>query len=382
METARSTILLLDDDHFFRELLAMSLSEHGYVVVQARSAKLADVCLAQRQPALVVVDYKLPGMDGVSWIQEKREQGVKTPMILLSGLPIENRVLNLLRGLYGVGQTLRKPVDIDFFVQQVEAIVPLNSDKKALPQSANSYEPDSEHVSISVLQDGLRDLDELEFGAYELDDDLEEGGEEKSEVAASEENESIEAGVGPLLKSKTRLQQNPQFSMLLDAFLEMLSVEACRLDALLVQWTNTLSPASLGEAMSLAHRFRGSSGSYGMFEIGHAAGKIEDLLLDVPSAPTREVALAAYGHVVSDVMEMQECVSNEIKMRARQKSLADDEVKVSVHAENEPALAQAMPRLSHVARYLQGRGYALPGLQNFPPTPDKLDRLNEVSVSQ
>ena len=77
-------ILLVDDDHFWSETLAECLRRKGCIVHEARTA-LEGLELLQRQDfALVISDYKLPGMDGLHFLRVLRKQSSKVSVVMLS----------------------------------------------------------------------------------------------------------------------------------------------------------------------------------------------------------------------------------------------------------------------------------------------------------
>src|SRR5215467_7182094 len=58
------TVLVVDDDPQALALLTGVLEEHGYQVQPADSGKLALLSVAAQTPDLVLLDVKMPGMDG------------------------------------------------------------------------------------------------------------------------------------------------------------------------------------------------------------------------------------------------------------------------------------------------------------------------------
>ena len=66
-----ATVLVVEDDDVSSELVRALLERSGHDVVAAASAEEADVLLA-RHPAMVVVDVRLPGLDGLSLTRKLR----------------------------------------------------------------------------------------------------------------------------------------------------------------------------------------------------------------------------------------------------------------------------------------------------------------------
>jgi two-component system OmpR family response regulator len=83
------SILIVDDDRNIRELLSRSLSNHGYDVITACSAKEMEQTLGAQQIDLVLLDIMMPGEDGLSACRRMaRADG--PPIIFLSALGDED----------------------------------------------------------------------------------------------------------------------------------------------------------------------------------------------------------------------------------------------------------------------------------------------------
>ena len=77
--------LVIDDEHNFRTILEMVLRSHGYEVLLADSGTTGLSIYQREHPAVVVLDLKMPGMDGIAVFQEMRRENPKQPVIVLSG---------------------------------------------------------------------------------------------------------------------------------------------------------------------------------------------------------------------------------------------------------------------------------------------------------
>ncbi|MEI8394420.1 MAG: response regulator transcription factor [Rhodospirillaceae bacterium] len=80
-------LLLIDDDDSFRESVGYNLSEAGFTVVDVPSGPAALELLARdRSFALVLLDWKMPGMSGIEVLRRMRESGFAVPVIFLTML--------------------------------------------------------------------------------------------------------------------------------------------------------------------------------------------------------------------------------------------------------------------------------------------------------
>ncbi len=84
-------VLIVDDDASSRDILRLLLTEKGFVTAEARDGREALAVFWQWQPELVVMDIKMPEMDGIAAIREMRktEAGKRIPIIVLSALAME-----------------------------------------------------------------------------------------------------------------------------------------------------------------------------------------------------------------------------------------------------------------------------------------------------
>lgn len=82
--TAR-TILTVDDDTAVRATLAAWIEDSGYTAIQASSGVEGLELLARHSPDLVLLDLRMPVMDGLTFLEEKKALENDTPVIVVSG---------------------------------------------------------------------------------------------------------------------------------------------------------------------------------------------------------------------------------------------------------------------------------------------------------
>ena len=80
-------ILLVDDDEDYRKIAVRRLESWGYDVISAASGKEAVEVVKEMSPDLVVLDYLMPGMDGIETLKEIRSIDSGVPVIMSTSFP-------------------------------------------------------------------------------------------------------------------------------------------------------------------------------------------------------------------------------------------------------------------------------------------------------
>lgn len=102
-----SCIALIDDEELVRESVAKLLNIRGYETISFESAEAFLDAEGYENADCLIVDFRLPGLNGCELLRDLREKSVTTPALLLSG-NVDNKLESMLEGLPGV-KTLGKP---------------------------------------------------------------------------------------------------------------------------------------------------------------------------------------------------------------------------------------------------------------------------------
>jgi CheY-like chemotaxis protein len=78
-------ILICEDENFIRQTLAEYLTSLGYKVSEAENGLECINFVSHTLPDLILVDLKMPVMDGYTAIAKLKERNIKVPIIILSG---------------------------------------------------------------------------------------------------------------------------------------------------------------------------------------------------------------------------------------------------------------------------------------------------------
>ena len=78
-------ILLVDDEPGLVKVLGISLEDAGYQISSAGDGREALELFIDQQPAIVLTDIKMPGMDGISLLKAIKQQNPDTEVIMMTG---------------------------------------------------------------------------------------------------------------------------------------------------------------------------------------------------------------------------------------------------------------------------------------------------------
>lgn len=116
----KKKILLADDDKELNEGITEILTDEGFEVCSVNSGTEAVRKAVFESFDLAVLDYKMPGLDGLETLAELRKKDPALRAIMISGKPfIENITEN--EGItYGIAYAFSKPFDIPAFIKAVK----------------------------------------------------------------------------------------------------------------------------------------------------------------------------------------------------------------------------------------------------------------------
>lgn len=110
-------VLVADDNDMIRTGLSTCLVQEGFEVVQARNGEVFQEIIEQSWDCidLVVLDLDMPGMDGIDCLNLLEREGIRLPVILITGEPVSR----FDRVSYPNATLLKKPFGIPGFMRAV-----------------------------------------------------------------------------------------------------------------------------------------------------------------------------------------------------------------------------------------------------------------------
>jgi len=136
-------ILIVEDEIKMQRLLELSLAEESYTTRAASDAEAGLRLLRQEKFDLILTDLKLPGMDGIEFLQSIRRSDAHTPVVLMTAFGTVETAVQAMKA--GASDYILKP----FSLEEIKLIV-----KKEL--------------NISRLQEENRNLREALGKRYEF----------------------------------------------------------------------------------------------------------------------------------------------------------------------------------------------------------------------
>jgi DNA-binding NtrC family response regulator len=117
-----ANILLVDDEVPFVETMAKRLNKRGFDILSAYSGQEAlDRLSLHSNIDVVILDVKMPGMDGIQVLEEIKNRFPITEVIILTGhATVESAIEGMKLGAFDY---LMKPCDMDQLVSKVESAV-------------------------------------------------------------------------------------------------------------------------------------------------------------------------------------------------------------------------------------------------------------------
>lgn len=110
-------LLLVDDEEDFLDLFAKRFSKKGFIVHGINNGLDALKYLEEHKVDVVILDVKMPGMDGIEVLKEIKKRYPVTEVIMLTG---HGSIESGIQGMsYGAYDYVMKPYDTDDLIKKI-----------------------------------------------------------------------------------------------------------------------------------------------------------------------------------------------------------------------------------------------------------------------
>lgn len=131
-------ILIVDDDDKVRSIIADNLRDYGFFPIEASSGPAALEVLQKAKPSVILLDLKMPEMDGLDTLQKIKEINTNIPVIIISAHgDIPNAVETMKAGAYDF---IVKPPNFDMLALTLKRAFERAELRKKVTELSNEIE--------------------------------------------------------------------------------------------------------------------------------------------------------------------------------------------------------------------------------------------------
>src|SRR5690349_22286636 len=143
--SSNKTVMIIEDDAEIRGIVRTLLANEGYTVEEAEDGRVAVERVFLTKPDLILVDLKLPGLDGAEICKRIRAGRMETPIIVLSAAKEELDKVLLLE--LGADDYLVKPFGARELLARIKAVLRRSRPDRTIRNFA-SIEVDTERRMV------------------------------------------------------------------------------------------------------------------------------------------------------------------------------------------------------------------------------------------
>lgn len=110
-------LLIVDDDANLRLLLRLALTNKHYTIYEAANGEMALTMCLDLNPDLILLDIALPGMDGITVLQQIRQDNQTVCILMVSALNMQKWIFSAMS--HGADGFIAKPLNVTMLHQTV-----------------------------------------------------------------------------------------------------------------------------------------------------------------------------------------------------------------------------------------------------------------------
>jgi len=121
--SAKTTVLVVDDDPEIVTMVSLRLTKRGYHVVTANDGIEALEAAKRERPALIVLDVMMPGKNGWEVVRALKQDPVTEKVKIVMLTAIGEQVNAMTSSLYGADAFIDKPFDFTVLEKTVAKLI-------------------------------------------------------------------------------------------------------------------------------------------------------------------------------------------------------------------------------------------------------------------
>jgi two-component system alkaline phosphatase synthesis response regulator PhoP len=143
-----SKILIIEDDRDIAELISIHMKDNGHEAEMVHDGREGFIKAMEKVHDLIILDLKLPGMDGLEICQKLRMEKIDTPVIMLTSKSEEiDKVLGL---EIGADDYMTKPFSLRELVARVKSVMRRGRNQGVTPEASGKIiETENFYLDVS-----------------------------------------------------------------------------------------------------------------------------------------------------------------------------------------------------------------------------------------
>ena len=141
-KTEKSKILVVEDERDIRQLMSLHLHRNNYIAQSAEDGTQAYNLLEREAFDLVILDWMLPGMNGIEllqWIRGKNKENQDVPVLFVTAKSEPENIVKALE--MGSDDYIVKPFDLRVLMARVQSLLRRREMQSLFELQSNSSAP-------------------------------------------------------------------------------------------------------------------------------------------------------------------------------------------------------------------------------------------------
>jgi signal transduction histidine kinase/CheY-like chemotaxis protein len=151
----KSKVLIVDDNAVCREIIKEKLIANGANISEATSIKDVNLLFdgnSELEPDIILVDFKMPEMNGFEFIEELKKQKIKSKLIMMLGAADLNHNMSKIKEA-GIDAYLIKPIKRAELIKQVESVQLGETTSSRVSEKQNDKKGSIKALRILLVED-------------------------------------------------------------------------------------------------------------------------------------------------------------------------------------------------------------------------------------